>query len=413
MATNTINNIKDGAGVFAQGVAERLRDNFVFCSKVDKADPSDFDGKNGFKSGDTIYTSVPARYTSQEDNLDVTSAISNSVEEKKALTLNKTETIAMEFDSLELATDLDVKRALERFGMPAADSIAHSMESRCLEIASDATFNSVGTAGSNTFTPADILAARTKLNQQLCPRGDRHLIMSSASGAEAVDARKGLFQSANQISKQYEEGMIGKADGFMWYESELVNTHTNGNDDVFEVRTTVSTEGQSTLVVEGLTANTGTVTKGTVLTIATVEEVHPITKASTGRLKQFVVTADATADASGYATLSLDQPFYTSASDGLQNINAFPADGDAITIVGAASGAYEQNLAFHPSAFKLVTVPLVQPKGVDLVASATIDGITVNIVRDFVVQTRKFITRVDVLYGFDPVRPEWACRITA
>jgi len=67
----------------------------------------------------------------------------------------------------------------------------------------------------------------------------------------------------------------------------------------------------------------------------------------------------------------------------------------------------------HKSAFKMVTVPLYQPKGVDLVATQTVDGITVNLVRDFDVYTRKVITRLDVLYGFDPVRPEWACRVTA
>ena len=106
--------------------------------------------------------------------------------------------------------------------------------------------------------------------------------------------------------------MIGRADGFDWYESELVPQHTNGNDVSFEVRTTVSTEGQATLVVEGLTTTTGTVTKGTVFTIDTVNAVHPITKADTGRLQEFVVTADATADGSGYATLSISPAFYTS-----------------------------------------------------------------------------------------------------
>lgn len=414
MATNTLNNIKDGPGVFARGMAETLRDNMKFCSFVDKADPSDFDGKNGFKSGDTIYTSIPARYVPTQDNLDITSTISDTVEEKAALTLNKTETIGMEFDSLELATDTDIANALQRYGIPAAESIAQNIESRCFDIAMDATYNIVGTAGSNQFTVADILASRTKLNQSLCRSGDRALFMNSSSGADAVDARKGLFQSSTEIAKQYKEGMIGRADGFDWYESELVPQHTNGNDVSFEVRTTVSTEGQATLVVEGLTTTTGTVTKGTVFTIDTVNAVHPITKADTGRLQEFVVTADATADGSGYATLSISPAFYTSASGGLQNITAFPADGDTCNVkTGSASTTYTNNLACHKSAFKMVTVPLVQPKGVDLVASQTVDGITVNLVRDFNILTRKMITRVDVLYGFDKVRPEWSCRITA
>lgn len=409
---NTINTIKDGPGLFARGVAQRLRDNLKFCGFVEKADPSEFDGKNGFKAGDTIYTSIPQRKIVQEDNLDITSYTKDVIEEKVALTLDKTATTADEFDSLELATDLDVKRALQRFGMPSADALAHKIESRCFQIASDATYNSAGTAGSNTFNVSDILSAKTALDEGLCPMGDRMLFMNSRSGAQAVDARKGLFQSSEQIAKQYENGYIGLADGFNWVETQLVPAHTNGNDVTGVAIDATPAEGNSTLNMDGFTANTGTITKGTVFTIAGVNKVHPITKEDLGVLQQFVVTADGTADANGDIAVSFSPALYA-ASTGLKNITALPADNDAITFVGAASTTYTQNLALHKSAFKMVTVPLYQPRGVDLVASETIDGITVNIVRDFDVNTRKVITRYDVLYGFDKVRPEWSVRLTS
>ena len=402
---NTINTIKDGPGVFAKGIAETLRDNLVFCAKVDKADASDFDGKNGFKSGDRIYTSIPPRYVPQQDNLDISLLSGDTVEEKKPLVLNKTETVRMTFDSLELATDVDIAQALKRYGIPAAESIAQNMEARCLEIAKNKTYNLVGTPGSNAFTVADILAARTKLNQNLCRPGNRFLVMNSESGADAVDARKGLFQSATNIAEQYREGMIGRADGFDWFETELVATHTNGADVTSAAINDVAVaEGASTLTVDGLSAAP---TEGTVFTIAGVFMVHPITKAVTNRLQQFVVGAGAT-------TTSIPvTPSLYAASGGLQNISALPADDAALTFVGAASTGYVQNLAVHPSAFKMVTAPLYAPKGVDLVATQTVDGITVNLVRDFDVLTREVITRIDVLYAFDPVRPEWSVRLTA
>lgn len=410
---NTINNVKDGPGIFAKGIAETLRDNLVFLGSVDKADESDFEGKNGFKSGDTIYTSIPPRYVPTQDSLDITSSIQDTVEEKKPLSLNKTETIGMKLDSLELATDVDVKRALERFGIPAAESIAQNMEARCLTIAKNATYNSVGTAGSNTFTVADVLSARTKLNQNLCRPGSRKLLMNSASGAAAVDARKALFQSSTEIDKQYKEGMIGRADGFDWYESELISNHTNGNDVTgVAIDDTVAT-GASTIHVDGITTGTGTVTKGSVFTIAGVNMVHPITKADLGIPQQFVVTADVTASGTSDADLAISPTIYSSASGGLQNVSALPADNAAVTFVGAASSTLAQNIAYHPSAFKFVTAPLYTPKGVDLVATQTVEGITVNLVRDFDILTREVITRIDVLYGFDPVRAEWATRITA
>jgi hypothetical protein len=237
--------------------------------------------------------------------------------------------------------------------------------------------------------------------------------LNSESGAAAVDARKGLFQSSNEIAEQYKMGMIGRADGFDWYENELVNVHTNGNDVAFEVRTTVSTEGATSLVVEGLTTTTGTVKKGTVFTIAGVYAVHPVTKAQYSNLQQFTVTADATADGSGYATLSISPAIYTSASAGLQNVSGFPQDGDAITPVGAASTSYAQNLMFHKNAFKMVSVPLIMPRNAEVAAQETVDGITVAVIRDFDVLQRRMITRLDFLGGLSAVRPEWACRVTA
>lgn len=401
---NTINTIKDGPGLFAQGIAETLRDNMVLCGFVDKADESDFDGKNGFKSGDTIYTSIPPRYIPQEDNLDITSGIQDSVEEKKALTLNKTATVGMKLDSLELATDVDVAQALKRHGIPAAEGIAQTIESRCFGIVKNSTYNSVGTAGSNGFTVSDVLAARTKLNENLCRPGDRGLFLTSASGAKAVDARKGLFQDSSEISKQYKQGMIGRADGFDWYETQLINAHANGTDVTGAAVNDASVaEGATSLTVDGLSAAP---TAGTVFTIAGVFAVHPITKTVTSNLQQFVVGAGAT-------TTSLPiSPALYAGSGGLQNVSALPADDAALVFVGAASTALDQNIAMHKSAFKMVTAPLYAPRGVDLVATKTVDGITVNIVRDFDIKTREVITRLDVLYAFDEVRAEWAVRLT-
>lgn len=401
---NTINTVKDGPGIFAKGIAETLRDNLVLCGFVDKADESDFDGKNGFKSGDTIYTSIPPRYVPQQDDLDISSSIQDSDEEKKPLVLNKTETIGMKLNSLELATDIDVARALERYGIPAAESIAQNMEARCQQIVKNSVYNLVGTAGSNNFTVSDVLAARTKLNQNLCRPGNRGLMLDSASGAKAVDARKGLFQDSTNIAEQYRNGLIGRADGFDWMETELLSTHTNGSD-VTGVETDGTTaEGATALTVTGLSAAP---TEGTVFTLDGVFMVHPITKETTNVLQQFVVGAGATT-----TNIPISPAIYA-ASNGLQNVSALPANDTALTFVGAASTGYRQNIAMHKSAFKCVTAPLYAPDGVDLVSTQTVDGITVNLVRDFDVKTREVITRLDVLYGFDAVRPEWAVRVTA
>lgn len=409
---NVISNIKDGAGLYAKGMAQHVRDNLKLCAFVEKEDASIFDGKNGYKSGDTFNVNIPAIKTAQRDNLDITSSSSDVVETTKKVTLNKTATDFDKFDSLELATEMDVKNALKRFGMSSALALAHDIESRCMEIVKNSTYQLSGTAGSNAFETSDILDAKTILDESLCPNADRALFMTSRSGAKAVDARKAYQNPGSQISKQYTDGYILSADGFDWIETQMLPTHLNGTDtDPAAVNGTVA-EGAVTLPIDALGAGTDTVTEGTVFTIAGVNKVHPQTKADLGVAQQFVVTADASA-VGGAVTLSISPAIYAG-SGGLQNVTALPADDAVVTFgTGAASTGFTQNLALHKSAFKMVTVPLYQPQGVDLVASETVDGITVNIVRDFDVRTREVITRYDVLYAFDEVRPEWSTRITA
>lgn len=407
---NTISNIKEVGAVLAKVGAKVFEDNLMFCKSIAKADESDFDGKNGYKAGQTINVNLPMRSipTSQFDQ---TGTIQDIVETTKPLTLNIISSQAFEINSLEFATEIGLEAVMNRIIKPAAISMAHDFENKVLAQATDAIFNSVGTPGSNTFDPDVILSARQKMNENLCPKNsdERFFLFNSRAGRDAVGARKGLFQSASEIAKQYKEGYIGMADGFNWLESEMTQTHTNGNDVVFEVSTTVSAQGATSLIVEALTANTGTVTKGTVFTVANVYAVHPQTKEVLPELQQFVVTADVTADASGYATLSVSPAMYTTGS--LKNINAFPQDGAAITPVGAASTAYRQNIAFHKNSFRLATVPLIMPKNAEFASQHTQNGITMAVVYDWDQIKRSMVLRMDVLGGLCEERPEWACRV--
>lgn len=408
---NVFNNIQDAPGIIARAAAQTLKDNMVFVGTIDKADPSDFDGKNGYKAGDTIQTSIPARYVPQT-TFDITSSIQDSVEEKAPLTLDVISTVGMEIDTFEFATDIELASTIKRCVVPAAESIAQDVERRFLEKATLATYNSVGTAGSNTFSVADVLAGRTKLNENLAPRGDRSFLLNSSSGAQAVDARKGLFQDSTEIAEQYKMGMVGRADGFDWYENELITTHTNGNDVTgVAVNDAAFTEGSNSLAVDGLTTTTGTVTAGSVFTIAGVFMVHPITKQATATLQQFTVVTGGTANGSGELTLTISPAIYA-ASGGLQNVTALPADDAALVFVGAADSALAQPLQYHMNAFKCVSVPLIQPIHAEFVAQETVDGVTVAVVRDFDVLQRRMITRLDFLGGLSAVRPEWACRVT-
>lgn len=406
---NDISTVKSRGGIIAKMAAGFLNDNIQFCKSIDKADPSDFNGKNGYKAGDTIQINIPTQFT-----LGTGAAITaqDINENSIPLAVDNQYNVAFEVTSAELATDDDLSRWSERYLRPAMITLANNIESACLEQASDATYNLVGTAGSTTFDTDTMLSAGVKLDiSGLASDDNRFALLSPSAAQSAVNARKGLFQSSEEISKQYKSGAMGIADGLKYLKNNLLPTHTNGNDVAFEVSTTVSTQGQSTLVVEGLTITTGTVTKGTVFTVAGVNKVHPVTKDDLGVLQQFVVAADATADGSGVATLSVSPAMYTTGSQ--KNIASFPQDGDAITPVGAAGTGYVQNLVFHKDAFRFVSLPLLQPDGVDMVGQETYEGTTVRIVRQYDIASDKLILRADVLWGLANVRPEWACRVTS
>lgn len=410
---NDLNTVEDSGTVIAKLAAGMLADKLQFVKAIDKEPIESFGQVNGYNVGDTINISKPARFT-VGSTADISSGqIQDIVEQKVAMNLDQRAVIAVDMTSLEVQNQLSLKNWAKRVLDPAISGMAQKIESDTLALAKNAVYNHVGTAGSTTFNTTTTLAARTKLMKGLAPQDDSlKILLDSAAMASAVDARKGLFHQSTEIAKQYKMGYMGTADGFNFLENNLLPRHTNGTGDhTFEVRTTLAAEGATSLVVEGLTTTTGTITAGTVFTVAGVYALHPITKVNTGVLQQFVSTTSVTADGSGYATLVLSPAIYTTGSQA--NVSGFPTDGDAITVAtGAINTIYTSNLAFHPSAFRFASANLMKPSDAHMTASETVDGITLRVWQASNILTDKMILRLDCLYGFCAVRPEWACRLT-
>jgi P22 coat protein - gene protein 5 len=117
--------------------------------------------------------------------------------------------------------------------------------------------------------------------------------------------------------------------------------------------------------------------------------------------------------AGGAGSLTFTPAIYT--TTGRQNVTAggMPNSGAIVKVGAGASELLNGSLAFYRDAFTFVTADLPMPKGTDMAASSTYDGITVSLVRDFDIATRDFKTRLDILYGFAALRPQLACRIHA
>jgi hypothetical protein len=404
--TNSINTIKSNGGVLAKLAAGTLVDNLQFCKTIGKADESDYNGKNGYSAGDTIYISKPARMV-PTSSFDITSAIQGITEEKVALALNVISSVGIEVDSQELASTIAIGSIYNRAVKPAVEAIAQDVEETMLSRAALATANTVLVS---TFDTDTMLACGEKLNNYLAPKKDRFALLSPAGERSAVNARKGLFQASTEIAAQYKEGLMGTADGFTYLSNNLMPRLTNGNDVTgAAIDDTVAT-GATTIHIDGITTGTGTVAAGSVFTIAGVNAVHPQTKADLGFLQQFVVITGGTASGTSDLDIVISPAIYSSASGSLQNVTALPADDAAIVFVGTASQTLTNSIVFNKDAFRMVSVPLVLPNKAELAVQETYKGMTVAIVRDFDVLKRRMITRVDFLGGFCAPRPEWACR---
>jgi hypothetical protein len=147
-----------------------------------------------------------------------------------------------------------------------------------------------------------------------------------------------------------------------------------------------------------------------VFTIANVFAVNPQTRQTTGSLQQFVVTSDVTVSSTTTATLNISPAIYTS-TNALATVNSFPQSSAVLTFLGGSATAYPQNLIYHKDAITLATADLLLPQGVDMASRQVHNGISLRIVRQYDINNDRMPCRVDVLYGFNAIRPVTAVRL--
>ena len=374
-----------------------LHQKLNFVGNIDRQYDSQF-AQDGAKIGTALRIRKPARYTVTDG---ATFSAQDSAEEEVTLNVTSQKHVGMEFTSADLTMKIDDFR--DRFIEPAMAVLAAKVEADALNMISDCN-NQVGTPGTSP-TFKTLLQARKSLVDELAPGSERCLILNTTDSVELVDSLKGLFQDSTQISKQYREGMLGRTAGFGdIYENTLLTQASRGAADANYLVNGTVTSGDAVLPVD---TGTGALVVGDILTCAGVNRVHPETKADTGVLQKFVVTA---AYAGGAGSVAVDPPFNATAN-GRQNITAVPADNAAITVLGTASTAYERSIAFHKNAFTFATADLVLPKGTDFAAREVYDGISLRLIRDYDFVNDQIRTRCDVLYGYKTLRRELACRV--
>lgn len=385
-----------------------LHNSLPFVMNIDKQHDKEttFGGQ---KRGASIRIRKPNQYTVRSG---WTINVQDQDEQSDTLTIGTPLGVDMQFSDADLALEID--EFSRRFIAPAVKRLASEVDLQTFQSMYQQVYNQVGTAGTTPATALVYLQANQKLNEFAVPEDMRSVIINPAAQASTVDGLKALFNPQSNIANQYLKGMMsGAALGFEgWYMSQNVPLHTTGTrSGTILIDGTVSTEGSTTIHIDGLGGATQTITAGDVFTVADVYSVNPETKQSTGQLQQFVVTAAATA-AGSEVDLTVSPAMYTSASGGLQTITAFPVDEAAVTFVGTASTSYAQNMAFHKEAFTFASAQLEMPSDVSFKSQVESDGLNIRILRQYDINNANYPCRMDIFFGSLAQRPEMACRIT-
>jgi hypothetical protein len=333
-------------------------------------------------------------------------AVQDINEEYVTLPVSTREHIGFAFTAQDLTLTVDDFSG--RYLQPFAKKLAAKIDRDGLTNAYKTVYNQVGTAGTTPATKAVVLNAGAKLDDSLAPRdNERTLCLNSSAQASIVENFATLFNQQSAIGNQYESGTMGNAFGFKFSLDQQIPSMTSGDRSSAGTTTVNGTQTGSSLLVT--TGAASTFKAGDRFTIGGVYGVNYESKIAYSNLQQFVVLAD-TAAISTAATLSISPEIIITGPK--QTVSAAAVSGQYLTFInGDSTVASVQNMAYHKDAFTLAMAELYLPDGVDFKSRASSDGVSVRVVRDYNINTDQLICRMDVLYGWASLYPQWACAI--
>jgi len=236
--------------------------------------------------------------------------------------------------------------------------------------------------------------------------------------------------SANpKVNTAYEKAYVGTVSGFETFKSDYtyrltaaagVTVTVNGANQRYVPKAiSTATTGETANVdnrYQNLTiaVTSGTVKVGDRLTIAGVNAVHHISKADTGQLKTFTITA-IVSGAGGSGVVTISPPIIAADSSPTQaeleykNVTATPANGAAITFLNTAAA----NVAPFWDQRAIELLPGrngvddgLTAAGAGFMRGTTELGIDVTLYKFFDINTKKYKYRCDTRFGVGMTNPE-------
>lgn len=362
---------------------------------------------NGAKIGDSLRIRLPNDFTVATGPA---LQVQGTAEQSTTLVLATQKHVDVSYSTQQRTMQLDdySRRVLAPMvnnltGAVAVDIMSGSEGGICNLVANQDVGNNILSPIASTY-----LNAGATLDLNSGPIANRKIVNSPRTEARVVAALSGLLNPAPSISRQYITGRMYDALGFVWMKDQTTITHTNGA--LAQGSATVNGAGQTGLALT-VNATAQPLNIGDIITVAGVNAVNRITKQTTGELRQFAVTANVAAGATSIPIYPAIVAPVGGQAVQYQTVTASPANGAAVNPTNGlgASTSYRKNFAYAPEAVTLATADLEIPGGVHEAAREEFDGVSMRMVTDYFIGTDQLITRLDVLYGYLWIRPEWAC----
>lgn len=410
--------------MIAREALRLLKNNLVMGNLVHRAYEVEFPGTP--RKGGSVSIRKPVKFQVTKGRTRVTSTIT---EQSITLTVGTQAHVSWSFNMKDLT--LTIEEYSERYIRPAAAVLANTVDSDLCALYDDVwnwTYESTGFVSPSTFMVLG--KAMQKMDEEAAPPDDRVVVLNPAGHWSMANALSNW--NFPQIGEEpAKKGFVRQLANCMLYMDQNIKSHTTGTfhdtgsteSDVIHAGLTGGTgivtggagagSGTSVTMINFRVVNTQVLKTGDVFTINGCFAVNPMSGASTGTLRDFVVTADASCGAtettSGNAVTVYIQPGMVNTGP-YQTVDTVPAASAVVNIKWNPTEPYPQNLAFHKNAFALVMVPMEMPEGV-WGSSVTEDGISIRIVKDYEIDSDVEVCRMDILYGVKTLYPELACRI--
>lgn len=363
--------------------------------------------KNEFvKVGQTITIRKPNKFRATKTQARSNSNIS---EPSTSITMSTQAHVSWAFSSVDLTTTIEDYS--KRYIAPAASALANQVDSDLCAL-SDDVYNSVGTPGTTPATFKVLGDSQTILDNEAAPGDMRVGILNPNANWALADGLKGTF--AGNVAKDIiTRGYLGTIANLSLYMDQNVSRHLNGTftTSATPLMNGSTSSGATQIVTNGWNASSSTVKVGDVFTIAGVYAVNPQSGASTGELRKFVVTENATSSG-GAMTIKVSPTIVYGATNPYSTVDSLPLTTAALTFFGTEATTYPQNLVFHPNAFALVTVPIEMPANVWGARETDPEaGLSIRVVKQYDIDADEEIIRLDILYGTKTLYPELATRV--